>query len=81
MRSRLSGLRTRYLDTGLDGSVWRRPSPSAWSRGSVRGRPELSLGVQHGIGVTKGCSSPTRVGDPYGCTYTVLNCWTRRRTR
>ena len=29
--------------------------------------------VQHGIGLTKGCTSPTKVGDPYSCSYTVTN--------
>src|SRR4051812_31072380 len=29
--------------------------------------------VQHGIGFTKGCTSPTKVGDPYSCSYTVRN--------
>jgi hypothetical protein len=29
--------------------------------------------VQHGIGFTKGCASPTKVGDPYTCTYTIRN--------
>src|SRR5262249_2029509 len=28
---------------------------------------------QHGIGVTKGCSSPTNIGQPYSCTYSVIN--------
>src|SRR5215471_9495950 len=28
---------------------------------------------QHGIGLTKGCTSPTKVGDPYSCTFTVRN--------
>src|SRR5580765_1957823 len=28
---------------------------------------------QHGIGFTKGCQSPTKVGDPYTCTFTVRN--------
>jgi uncharacterized repeat protein (TIGR01451 family) len=29
--------------------------------------------VQHGIGFTAGCASPTQIGDPYRCAYTVLN--------
>src|SRR5215470_6984742 len=29
--------------------------------------------IQHGIGLTKGCTSPTKVGDPYTCTFTVRN--------
>ena len=29
--------------------------------------------VNHGISVTKGCSSPTSVGQPYSCTYSIRN--------
>src|SRR5215217_1604116 len=29
--------------------------------------------VQHGIALTKGCVSPTKIGDPYACTYTIQN--------
>src|SRR5262245_65868951 len=29
--------------------------------------------VQHGIGFTKGCQSPTKIGDPMLCSYTVRN--------
>jgi hypothetical protein len=29
--------------------------------------------VQHGIGFTKGCTSPVSVGGPYSCSYTVRN--------
>src|SRR5215217_6835735 len=29
--------------------------------------------VQHGIALTKGCVSPTKIGDPYTCTYTIQN--------
>src|SRR5580765_4817352 len=29
--------------------------------------------VQHGIGFTKGCTSPTKIGDPYACSFTVRN--------
>jgi hypothetical protein len=29
--------------------------------------------VQHGIGFTKGCTSPVKVGDPYSCSYAVRN--------
>jgi len=29
--------------------------------------------VQHGIGVTKGCASPVKIGDPYACSYSVRN--------
>ena len=32
-----------------------------------------SADVQHGIGFTKGCSSPTQIGQPYSCGYTVRN--------
>ena len=32
-----------------------------------------SADVQHGIGLTKGCASPTKIGDPYTCAYTVRN--------
>src|SRR5688572_14117623 len=27
----------------------------------------------HGIGFAKGCLSPTAIGDPYECFYTILN--------
>src|SRR5215208_5130440 len=29
--------------------------------------------VQHGIGFQKGCASPTKIGDPVQCEYTVTN--------
>jgi hypothetical protein len=29
--------------------------------------------VQHGISFTKGCASPTQVGAPYSCTYSIRN--------
>jgi hypothetical protein len=29
--------------------------------------------TQHGISFTKGCASPTQVGQPYACTYTIQN--------
>src|SRR4051794_35777125 len=29
--------------------------------------------VQHGISVSKGCTSPTKIGDPYTCNYIVRN--------
>ena len=29
--------------------------------------------VQHGIGLTKGCNSPTQINDPYVCTYAIFN--------
>ena len=32
-----------------------------------------AVDVQHGIGLTKGCSSPTKVGDPYTCAFSVRN--------
>ena len=27
----------------------------------------------HGISINKGCQSPTKIGDPYTCSYTVFN--------
>ena len=33
----------------------------------------MAADVQHGISFTKGCSSPTTVGAPYSCSYTVQN--------
>ena len=33
----------------------------------------MAVDVQHGIGLTKGCTSPTKIGDPYSCSYTVRN--------
>src|SRR5450759_1433804 len=32
-----------------------------------------AVDVQHGIGLTKGCTSPTKIGDPYACSYTIHN--------
>src|SRR5512146_1286882 len=29
--------------------------------------------IQHGIGFTKGCVSPTKIGDPYQCSYGIRN--------
>ena len=29
--------------------------------------------VQHGISFTKGCASPTQIGQPYACTYSIRN--------
>ena len=29
--------------------------------------------VQHGVGFTKGCASPTNIGQPYACSYTIQN--------
>jgi uncharacterized repeat protein (TIGR01451 family) len=29
--------------------------------------------LQHGIGLTKGCISPTNIDDPYSCAYTIRN--------
>jgi hypothetical protein len=37
--------------------------------GSAGGQPI----VNHGISFTKGCASPTQVGQPYSCTYTIRN--------
>jgi len=33
----------------------------------------LAADVQHGIGFTKGCASPSNIGAAYACTYTVRN--------
>ena len=30
-------------------------------------------GVNHGITFTKGCASPTQIGQPYSCTYSIRN--------
>src|SRR5262245_60897035 len=27
----------------------------------------------HGIGFVKGCDSPTKIGDPMSCSYSILN--------
>src|SRR5450759_1202396 len=37
--------------------------------------PSVALAdtVEHGIGLTKGCASPTKIGDPYSCSYTIRN--------
>ena len=32
-----------------------------------------ALAAFHGIGFTKGCASPTKIGDQYTCTVQVLN--------
>ena len=32
-----------------------------------------AVDVQHGIGFTKGCTSPTAVGQPYTCAFSVQN--------
>src|SRR4051812_44827117 len=37
------------------------------------GGAAFAIDVQHGIVVTKGCFSPTQIGQPYSCTYTVRN--------
>src|SRR5580765_794851 len=29
--------------------------------------------LQHGIGLSKGCISPTKIDDPYTCSYTIRN--------
>src|SRR5580765_2447022 len=39
----------------------------------VGGSPALADNIQHGIGFTKGCTSPTKVGEAYVCTWTVRN--------
>ena len=41
----------------------------------------LAADVQHGIGFTKGCASPTKIGDPYTVRTRSATCSTRRRTR
>src|SRR5262249_15239119 len=33
----------------------------------------LANDVQHGIGFTKGCSSPTAILQPYSCSYSIRN--------
>jgi hypothetical protein len=40
---------------------------------SVGSGAVLADDVTHGIGFTKGCTSPTKIGDPYTCSYTVRN--------
>ena len=37
------------------------------------GGAAFAIDVQHGIVVTKGCVSPTQIGQPYRCTYAVSN--------
>ena len=32
-----------------------------------------AVDVQHGIGFTKGCASPTAIGQPYTCAFSVRN--------
>jgi hypothetical protein len=39
----------------------------------IVGPGALAADVTHGIAFTKGCSSPTVVGQPYSCSYTVQN--------
>ena len=29
--------------------------------------------MQHGIGFTKGCASPVKIGDPYSCSFSIRN--------
>src|SRR5215217_5129682 len=29
--------------------------------------------VQHGVSFTKGCASPTKIGEPYSCSFTIRN--------
>ena len=33
----------------------------------------VAADVQHGISFTKGCASPTQIGQPYTCTYSIRN--------
>ena len=35
----------------------------------------------HGIGLTKGCVSPVKIGDPYTCSVQILNVVDRGTTR
>src|SRR3954452_24823919 len=37
------------------------------------GGAALAADTQHGISLTKGCVSPTQIGQPYTCTYSVRN--------
>ena len=37
------------------------------------GGAAFATDAQHGIAVTKGCVSPTQIGQPYTCTYAVRN--------
>src|SRR5438045_1454269 len=37
------------------------------------GGAAFAADTQHGIAVTKGCVSPTQIGKPYTCTYSVRN--------
>src|SRR5262249_41087542 len=39
----------------------------------VGGGAAYAADVQHGIAVTKGCNSPTAIGQPYSCTYVIRN--------
>src|SRR5215471_14088696 len=39
----------------------------------MSGTASAQPAVQHGIGLTKGCTSPTKVGDAYTCTWTIKN--------
>jgi uncharacterized repeat protein (TIGR01451 family) len=37
------------------------------------GGAALAADTQHGISLTKGCFSPTQIGQPYSCTYSIRN--------
>ena len=37
------------------------------------GGAALAADTQHGISFTKGCVSPTQIGQPYTCTYSIRN--------
>ena len=39
----------------------------------IGGGAAFAADVQHGISLTKGCVSPTAIGDPYTCTYSFRN--------
>jgi len=58
--------------TGSLNCVPNPPNVGAASQ-SVIGAGGAGPGVQHGIGFTKGCIAPTKVGDPYACAWTVRN--------
>lgn len=44
---------------------------SVLALGGARSAPAAP--VNHGIAFTKGCMSPTPVGQPYTCTYSIRN--------
>ena len=58
----------------LDPTDW-RSSLAATMLVALAISPGIALAqdVQHGIGFTKGCASPIKIGNPYTCAYTVRN--------